>query len=87
MVDRESINNAAPRMGSAEALRTIGEALWADHWRTPMARALGVTERTIWRWANGQNPTPAWAIEDLTELLRAHHARIGELIERKRDEK
>lgn len=62
-------------------LATLGTALWGTHWVAPMARFLEYDERTIRRWANGQNPVPARVIEQLTSQLRAHHARLGAMLD------
>ncbi len=65
-------------------LADFGPALFGEHWRAPMARALRVSERTVQRWEKGQNPTPAWVGEELTKQLRAHHARIAALLDERK---
>lgn len=53
-------------------LREAGEALYgASSWRTEMARALNVSERTVRRWAAGDFQIPAGVWPELRELLKA----------------
>jgi hypothetical protein len=48
-------------------LRRIGGALWGPRWQTPMAVGLGVSARTVRRWASGDWTTP----NDKAVILRA----------------
>ncbi|MGD9613820.1 MAG: hypothetical protein AB7H90_01335 [Alphaproteobacteria bacterium] len=41
-----------------ETLRRIGEILWGERWFTALATALGVSQRTVRRWASGTYPVP-----------------------------
>ena len=53
-----------------DLLRLAGEALYGPRWQTALAGDLGVTDRTMRRWAGGQ-PMPPGAAADLAALLRA----------------
>lgn len=39
-------------------LEQAGAVLFGPRWQTDLARALGVSDRTMRRWANGQNAVP-----------------------------
>jgi hypothetical protein len=64
-----------------ELLRLVGEALYGERWQTPLSRALGVGDRTVRRWASGEDkPKPAIAAE-LAEVMRARRDKITEALE------
>ena len=42
-------------------LATLAEKLFGGQWQHPLARALGLNERTVRRWASGETPVPEWA--------------------------
>jgi hypothetical protein len=50
-------------------LHTVGEALFGNQWRCPLARALGVSERTMRYWAAGQF-TDAIPWDEIAALCR-----------------
>jgi hypothetical protein len=50
-------------------LREAGVALYGPRWQTDMARDLDVADRTIRRWANGQNPMPNGLRAEIHALL------------------
>lgn len=53
-----------------DLLRMAGVALYGErHWRSGLSRAAKVHERTIRRWAAGEEPIPNGAWEDIIELL------------------
>jgi hypothetical protein len=35
-------------------INKVGQALYGDNWRAPLAKALDVNERTVRRWADGE---------------------------------
>ena len=45
-----------------------GEALFGPEWRRELSRRLGVNERQIRRWANGEYDPPAGIWNELAEL-------------------
>jgi predicted transcriptional regulator len=51
-------------------LRKAGFALYGEQWRSELARALGVTDRTIRRWAQDEYSIPDEAREGIMELCR-----------------
>ena len=51
--------------------RAVALALYGHEWQSPLARALGVTPRTVRRWASGESPLPGWLEEKLTGLAGA----------------
>ena len=58
-------------------LSTISTLLYGPHWQSELARALGVSDRTVRRWAAGQAP-PEGVWQDIARLARE---RLGELQE------
>jgi len=61
---------------TADTLSEIGSVLWGEHWQTPMAEALGLSDTArIRQWLTGGNvPFGVWAELDL--MLRARGERI-----------
>lgn len=51
-------------------LRRAGALLLGDQWQRPLARALGVSDRLVRRWAAGDRPVPAWVVEEMMGLLQ-----------------
>ena len=48
-----------------DLLRETGEALFGPRWQCELARALGVSDRTMRRWANGEWPIPGAIVDEL----------------------
>ncbi len=51
-------------------LREAGAALYGPRWQSDLARALGVSDRTVRRWDAGSHNVPAGAWSDLRALLQ-----------------
>jgi predicted transcriptional regulator len=51
-------------------LRKAGFALYGEQWRSELARALGVTDRTVRRWVQDEYSIPDDARERIIELCR-----------------
>jgi hypothetical protein len=66
---------------SHELILAIGPALFGAQWKRDLARAIGVTDRTVNRWAlKGIEPrSRVWL--DLLAFMRERHAQLGKLIE------
>ena len=62
-----------------ELLLAAGEALYGASWRAPLARDLGVSDRTIQRWIRGENPIPVDA-QSLLLTICEQHACIMNLV-------
>ena len=60
-------------------LIAVGQALYGERWQSPLARDLGVSDRTMRRWAAGQFPVPAGVAADLLKLCEARAGRLGQL--------
>jgi DNA-binding transcriptional regulator YdaS (Cro superfamily) len=60
-------------------LRTAGEALYGSLWQSEMARALGVADRTVRRWAAGQFQIPAGVWPQVRELLAERGAVLARI--------
>ena len=52
-------------------LRKAGVALYGEQWRSELARARGVTDRTVRRWVHDEYSIPDDAREQIIELCRA----------------
>lgn len=57
-------------------LEQAGAVLFGPRWQTDLARALGVADRTMRRWANGVNPIPAGLAAEILVLLDARTQEI-----------
>jgi transposase-like protein len=49
-------------------LRKAGFALYGEQWRSELARALGVTDRTVRRWVHDEYSIPDDARDRIMEL-------------------
>jgi predicted transcriptional regulator len=49
-------------------LREAGEALYGPRWQSEMAKAVGVTDRTVRRWVAGADKLPSGVAFDLWRL-------------------
>ena len=61
-------------------LRAAGEALYGARWQTALALDLGVSQRTMQRWAAGSHAIPADVPDRLRALLAARGVRIAQLL-------
>jgi hypothetical protein len=62
--------------------RLVGQTLYGPSWRAVLADALGVSERTIRRWSNGEFPIPEHVAGELAALCEG---RAGEIETARRD--
>jgi hypothetical protein len=62
------------------ALKNVGEALYGEHWMGRMADDLGVSDRSLRRWANGSVEIPQGVWEDLLELMRFRREALDDKI-------
>ncbi len=60
-------------------IERIGPALFGEHWKPQLARALGVSVRTVRRWANNGEPVPLDKLEAMLDLLFAGEREIARL--------
>jgi len=61
-------------------LAAAGHALYGDRWQTPLARDLGVADRTVRRWLSGETPIPADVENRLRQVLVTRLQEIGGMI-------
>jgi hypothetical protein len=50
-------------------LRRVGEALYGERWQSALSRDLGVNDRTMRRWASGEDMPRHGVIVDLQALV------------------
>lgn len=62
-----------------DILKLAGEALYGRQWQVPLARDLGVTDRTVRYWATGSG-RPADLADRLLPLLHHRAERFEQLI-------
>jgi predicted transcriptional regulator len=66
-------------LSSTDRLAAAGRALYGKLWQSELARDLGKTDRTIRRWASGQEPpTTIWP--EVRALLERRSKVIDEVI-------
>lgn len=63
-------------------LRKAGFALYGEQWRSELARALGVTDRTVRRWAYDEYSIPDEARERVIELCRTRVKMLNAVMRR-----
>ena len=57
-------------------LKRAGEALYGNQWQTPLAQALGVSDRTMRRWVSGTASIPDDVLADIEQVARQRVADI-----------
>lgn len=67
---------------SNRLLREAGEALYGSRWQTEISRDLGVSDRTIRRWASGADDMPAGAMTDLWRICLERAQALDALAQR-----
>lgn len=70
---------------SDTVLREIGEALYGPRWQSDLARDLGVSDRTMRRWAAGGEAPRQGVYIDLWRILLERATLIDDLAERAKD--
>lgn len=60
----------------SRVLVEAGEALYGGQWQSALARDLGVSDRTVRRWAAGVYPMPAGVYVDLLRLTQERAATL-----------
>ena len=71
-----STNRIAARMS---LFTDTAESLWGLRWRLALAESLGVSERTVRRWAAGEFPIPPGIYAELLTLAEDRRKRLKEL--------
>lgn len=62
---------------SKDVLAKAGRAMYGDQWQSPLARALGINDRTVRRWASGESNVPQHMHSIILGLMDARIASIG----------
>jgi hypothetical protein len=65
---------------SPEELARIGLALYGDQWRTPLARDLGMSERSLRYMASGDRGISVGIARDLLAVVKARRTELGEIV-------
>ena len=48
-------------MNDTQLLSEVGQTLYGEHWEAPVSREIGVSDRSMRRWANGTDLIP-WGV-------------------------
>lgn len=67
-----------------ELLREVGESLYGRLWQSDLARALGVNDRTMRRWASGESSMPPGLAGNLVKACRVRTGEIAAMIDKLR---
>ena len=57
-------------------LHDAGQALYGPRWQSDLARALGVSDRTVRRWAAGKMQAPPNVRDEMRSLCMARGAAL-----------
>jgi hypothetical protein len=68
-------------MSAAELIEAAGKAMFGGQWKAGLARALGVTDRTINRWLGAKTEPRPGVFVDLRRVLKERRGELDELIE------
>jgi hypothetical protein len=67
---------------STHLLRETGEALYGPQWQSTLSHSLGVSDRTMRRWASGATEPPCSIWADLMKLTVERVQTLRRLSER-----
>src|SRR5438046_1066288 len=80
----------ARKLKEVDLLERVGKTLYGDRWQTQMAKALGISDRTVRRWVLFESSIP-WSFladklpsiftartEELRSVLKELRLRIGQ---------
>lgn len=56
--------------GGSDLLKIAGEALYGERWQSPLARDLGVSDRTVRNWCAAKHEYPHDLADRLLSILR-----------------
>lgn len=63
----------------------VGHALYGDNWQSPLSRLIGVSDRTMRRWAAGDTAIPAAVRVDLMRICQERAMLLDDLTDRLKD--
>jgi hypothetical protein len=62
-----------------DLISRVGCALYGERWQTPLARELGVADRTVRRWVSGKDMPKPGVFADLAAIVAEHGAELATL--------
>lgn len=68
-----------------DLLIACGQALYGERWQSPLARDVGVSDRTMRRWVAGTQPVPPGLTADLLRLTQERAGALDALSARLRN--
>ena len=66
----------------SKLLHDVGEALYGPRWQTALAHDLGVSDRTMRRWATSTDDLPPGVWTDCHRLMIERAALLDDVLER-----
>jgi hypothetical protein len=75
------LTTASTEAGASERalLARVGGALYGVSWQGSMARALGVSDRSVRYWLSGAHPIPRGVLAELPGLIEGHRALLADV--------
>lgn len=67
-------------MSDTTLLVAVGQALYGTRWQSELARALGVSDRTVRGWISGRMEPRQGVYRDLLDLVRQRRDALSPLI-------
>lgn len=74
------IDSFKPKLMTINQLQQAGRLLYGDQWQSALARALGVDNRTVRRWASGESAIKQSIANEVMQLLRVNQKDIIEYL-------
>src|SRR5258707_782538 len=69
---RGAVTVALANLSESEVMETCARCLYGEGWRSPLAEALGVSERSLRYWMANERPIPPGIWVEIRGLLIAH---------------
>jgi hypothetical protein len=63
---------------SRDLVRLVGEALFGDRWQAPLGRLVDVNDRTVRRWAAGEDQPRPGVWESLLRAIKDREVKLRE---------
>lgn len=66
--------------GGPDLLRIAGEVLYGERWQSPLARDLGVSDRTVRNWCAEKHECPVDLADRLLPILRTRGEKVADVV-------
>lgn len=68
-------------MITGQTLSDVGQLLFGDFWRLPFERKFGISNRSLRRMLNNEQPIPAGLVADIETAVRDHAFRVDAMLD------